>query len=59
MAGFLLASVIPLALIAVLADQYVLPHLPDADARGAIAAAALVGLLAILSFIVLVRATAG
>jgi len=55
---FLLASVIPLALIAVLTDRYVLPHLPETEARGAVLAAITVAILAILAFVVLVRATA-
>jgi hypothetical protein len=55
---FLLASVIPLALIAVLTDRYVMPRLPDADARGAVVAAVTVGVLASLSFVVLARTIA-
>ena len=55
---FLLASVIPLTLIAILTDRYVVPRLPDAEARGAIVAVVTVAILAILSFVVLMRATA-
>jgi putative nucleotidyltransferase with HDIG domain len=54
---FVLGSVIPLAFLALLTDLYVLPHLGDDQATGFLIAVILVGILAMLSFIVLARTT--
>jgi GAF domain-containing protein len=55
---FVLASVVPLAVIAVLTLRYVVPQLPDPEARGDILAVVTVAALAILCFVVLARSTA-
>jgi HD-GYP domain-containing protein (c-di-GMP phosphodiesterase class II) len=55
---FLLGSVVPLALLALLTDRYVVSQVEDARALGMIVAVVLVAILAILSFVVLARTTA-
>ncbi len=54
---FILGSIVPLAFLALLTDQYVLPHLDDDQATGVLVAVILVGILAMLSFVVLARTT--
>ena len=56
---FLLSSVIPLAFLAVLADNYAIPTLSGTNAATLTFALAMVGVLAILSFALLAQATAG
>ncbi len=55
---FVLASVLPLGLIALLTQRYVVPLLPDPEARGVVVAVVTVAALAILCFVVLARSTA-